>query len=491
MKRIPALLLVLILILFIVNPVFSTSGIKGDVNGDGRVSSTDITYIERVILGLSPQTPACDVNGNGVVNMGDVVSLERIILGYDMSKYQFITYQNNIPQQAGNFADYASPGGVLSNSPEITVGRMKFYAPATVSKLKMYISDNTLNHTSYVVLTKVHAGVATDTALSITIPNDGTIGILADTVNTVDFVAGDSAEIHLNYVSGTGQATIYWITCQVVTAKAIIFGGDAYDSGMAPAIADTVYLPIGGNFNADVAQAIVENAQRFKINHATTLSNLRATIYGNTRTGDSTITVRKYTAGAWADTPLIITIPAATTQIAVEDIADSVAFAAGDYIDFKTVLGGVIGAYGLNILNIQLDSDSPYRAAIAGYPTMKPNGTQYFTIEGDGLPSTSQATAQVPLLFDTQFSGLQLNCNSFGSNVVATLQIDGIDTILTVTATGVGVFSDDTNIVAAAAGQKVNLKMVGSNDSQIGLFGVDLTEYTAGGTGAKVRLWRH
>ena len=53
----------------------------GDANGDGAISIGDVTYIERVLLGLSRQTPGCDANLNGSVSITDVTRIERIILG--------------------------------------------------------------------------------------------------------------------------------------------------------------------------------------------------------------------------------------------------------------------------------------------------------------------------------------------------------------------------------------------------------------------------
>ena len=57
-------------------------GLKGDVNGDGRVNVSDVSALINMILGLTPmdQTLA-DVNGDGRVNVSDVSALINIILG--------------------------------------------------------------------------------------------------------------------------------------------------------------------------------------------------------------------------------------------------------------------------------------------------------------------------------------------------------------------------------------------------------------------------
>lgn len=55
---------------------------RGDALNTGKgVNVGDITYIERVILGLSIANVNCDANGDNVIDMGDVVMVERMILG--------------------------------------------------------------------------------------------------------------------------------------------------------------------------------------------------------------------------------------------------------------------------------------------------------------------------------------------------------------------------------------------------------------------------
>ena len=58
------------------------SGLKGDVNGDGRVNVSDVSTLINMILGITPMDQtAGDVNGDGRVNVSDVSALINIILG--------------------------------------------------------------------------------------------------------------------------------------------------------------------------------------------------------------------------------------------------------------------------------------------------------------------------------------------------------------------------------------------------------------------------
>lgn len=59
--------------------------VKGDVNGDGKVSGGDILLIKRAVAGMmelsEDQFAAADVNGDGKVNGGDILLVKRHIAG--------------------------------------------------------------------------------------------------------------------------------------------------------------------------------------------------------------------------------------------------------------------------------------------------------------------------------------------------------------------------------------------------------------------------
>ena len=56
-------------------------GIKGDVNGDGKVDGFDVVNIYSIMLGDLPEVPAADVNNDGKVDGFDVVAIYNIMLG--------------------------------------------------------------------------------------------------------------------------------------------------------------------------------------------------------------------------------------------------------------------------------------------------------------------------------------------------------------------------------------------------------------------------
>jgi hypothetical protein len=55
--------------------------IRGDADMSDDVNMGDVTTVERMVLGLAPESVNADANASGAVDMGDVTSIERMILG--------------------------------------------------------------------------------------------------------------------------------------------------------------------------------------------------------------------------------------------------------------------------------------------------------------------------------------------------------------------------------------------------------------------------
>ena len=63
--------------------------IKGDINGDGKVSSLDILFAERYIIKcynlVGNEYKSADINGDGKVSSVDVLYMERhVIKAYEI-----------------------------------------------------------------------------------------------------------------------------------------------------------------------------------------------------------------------------------------------------------------------------------------------------------------------------------------------------------------------------------------------------------------------
>jgi hypothetical protein len=68
----------------------TTSGSKGDLNGDGVISAADIVKLQRIIVGLDTQTSNTlaigDLNGDGKISAADIVKIQRHIVGLETIK---------------------------------------------------------------------------------------------------------------------------------------------------------------------------------------------------------------------------------------------------------------------------------------------------------------------------------------------------------------------------------------------------------------------
>ena len=93
----------------------------GDLNGDGKVSSKDVTLAMRIAVGKSTpdaeQQAAGDVNGDGRVNSADTALIIRIALGMDTVP----TRRNRIATRARVGSELTVSLGSLDGSPGSTV----------------------------------------------------------------------------------------------------------------------------------------------------------------------------------------------------------------------------------------------------------------------------------------------------------------------------------------------------------------------------------
>ncbi|MGQ9525254.1 MAG: dockerin type I repeat-containing protein [Armatimonadota bacterium] len=72
------------------SPYYWLGAVPGDVDGDGRVTSRDVSLVLKAALGLTQlsasQLAAVDLNGNARADLGDVVACLRLALGLPAAK---------------------------------------------------------------------------------------------------------------------------------------------------------------------------------------------------------------------------------------------------------------------------------------------------------------------------------------------------------------------------------------------------------------------
>ena len=75
---------------------YSNAAVKGDVNGDGVVTSADVTSVYDVLLGVNSDFYAtADVNGDGSVTATDVTCIYDILLGIAPAEYNHVYILGN------------------------------------------------------------------------------------------------------------------------------------------------------------------------------------------------------------------------------------------------------------------------------------------------------------------------------------------------------------------------------------------------------------
>lgn len=66
----------------------NTAGMRGDLNGDGKISAMDIVKLQRIIVGLDVQDSNAlaigDLNGDGKISAMDIVKIQRHIVGLEL-----------------------------------------------------------------------------------------------------------------------------------------------------------------------------------------------------------------------------------------------------------------------------------------------------------------------------------------------------------------------------------------------------------------------
>ena len=327
---------------------------------------------------------------------------------------------------------------------------------ATISKLTAHITNN-LKTTNVVIRFRKNAGNGNQV---ITVP-PLTTGFFSDVTNTDSIVDGDrfcvsitttapSNDIAIRGIfalckSDTGNPHVYWG----------LYGGETTVFNDAGASEAHYYAPIGAH--SGDGDATDTAYSRVVVPVDCEVSHLRAQVFTNPRTTDTVAFVRINSVNS----AVTITIPALTTG-SFEDTSNTASITAGDTLGFIVTTGTGAGTLNFNHLGVMLAMDNDEWPLVAHSQVNNQGeidnadsrremyhalgGRLNFIGELADVTTADIELEQIPILHSFYARGLFTTlATKAGSDFVLHLNADFEDLTNTVTATGVGTFSDITN----------------------------------------------
>lgn len=376
------------------------------------------------------------------------------------------------------YTRYASPMGESMNDFGQGESRMQFIARGsyTLSKLSTWsISPNTLT----VIATIRSRKNGIDGTQVISIPALAS-GSFEDAVNSDSLVAGDLFDTSIVTPAGSGSIYLRAITYVLASATSIPILGASYDSNTI-GFGVTRYVSISGSAYSWATEAQVQ----YLFRAGATLSNFRVRVRSNTLNGASTARTRVNGANGNQS----VSIGAGATG-AFEDAVNTDVVAVGNLVNYQFIAGGSAGSF--QMWFYQVKSVSGGRQLIISTSNSYNFGlTRCFVMEGSTY-STAAADAGMSFKANAIFSAknlyLYLSGNSINGISTFTLRKNAADTTLTVSipASTSGAFEDTTHVVALAATDLINWRLVTGGTSgslALTIAGCELGEAASAGGG--------
>ena len=289
-----------------------------------------------------------------------------------------------------------------------------------ISKLYVRVVANSTTAQSTVTVRKNTA----NTDLVVNIPA-GQTGVFETTGETLTIVDGDKT-CYRTVSGGTGTLQFSILSCLFDAATNCVTKLFAWPYAINTPSA-THYLIVTGTFSGTTA---VEANVEHTIKVAGTAKNAYLYVAANTRTTDTTYTLRKNRA----DTAITFTFTGGETGVK-EDTSNQISYSVDDKIDWKIVTGIGTGtvSVGLSSSEFETSSQGWLDAGTVGGSadiTIGPGVTEYYSI-GAGVMEgvTNEADAQVSLRVPTILTNLTVfaRANTITAPTTLRLRINGVD----------------------------------------------------------------
>ena len=133
-------------------PMGACAAVKGDFDGDGVISSSDLTLLQNHILTkntlTSEQAKLADINGDGIVDVFDVAALRKLILNTDRTlSFKAVTERlNDGIKDALKKLDLQAGGTAVKSTAELKSALSPYFSDTVVNNyicnIPVYINVN-------------------------------------------------------------------------------------------------------------------------------------------------------------------------------------------------------------------------------------------------------------------------------------------------------------------------------------------------------------
>ncbi len=129
-------------------PMGACAAVKGDFDGDGVISSSDLTLLQNHILTkntlTSEQAKLADINGDGIVDVFDVAALRKLILNTDRTlSFKAVTERlNDGIKDALKKLDLQAGGTAVKSTAELKSALSPYFSDTVVNNYLKKYDDN-------------------------------------------------------------------------------------------------------------------------------------------------------------------------------------------------------------------------------------------------------------------------------------------------------------------------------------------------------------
>lgn len=298
----------------------------------------------------------------------------------------------------------------------------------------------------------------------------GAIGIFSDLTHTDAVAVGDLFDIQTipGVTTGSFWPLFFQLTFDPTTTTDTVsklsWGNPALNSTSFNGASTTYYVPLHGEMLNSGTAITTETAAQTVIRAAGTMRKLHIRLTANARTTTSTLRFRKNVANGNG----VVSVTSGQTGV-LTDSSNTDTVAAGDKVDLSYVTGTgtlvqTIAYFGIEYVNTTTSSTTFMSGQFNSTSiTQAKSVTNYYTIAGhtsSGNATIRYARSKPLDVFTFHDLAMIVNTNGLSAASTLTLQVNDVNSALTVSISATGTFTDTTHTVQIANTDTVNIALV-------------------------------